>query len=168
MRVDAGSGEDTRGVLGELAAHPSPIEADRDPGLRAVGDRLLQMFGEPPRRAEDDGPIHPVGASADDPAKARGAELEGSGEAIREIGLREVGSREKPFDFSPRRGIGVVFGPGTRPRDKIRRGGRHDPGLPHDIGESGVPFHRAWRFSENVRHLARLVRLATSWSVNVT
>jgi hypothetical protein len=50
------------------------------------------MSRQPPRRAQDDGAVHPVGARAENAAQPRRPELERFREAIGEIGrsrLRE-------------------------------------------------------------------------------
>ena len=99
-------------VLGELAAHVTPVVPDDDATLLRVGEGGGEVRGQPVRRGEDDGTVHPVGTAAEHAAEAGGAELERAREAIGELGARGVIALR---DERAKLGLGVGAGIGGDP-----------------------------------------------------
>jgi hypothetical protein len=82
--AEAGAGEDLGGHPGEQVGVVTGVVADHD-GATAV---LVEVAGQAGRGARHDHEVHPVGAGADAPAQAGGAELQGPGERVVELGSR--------------------------------------------------------------------------------
>ena len=73
---------------------------------------VLQVRRQPGRRAGDHDPVHPVGAGAQGAPQARGAELEGAGEAVGEVGvLAALGGGDERLELRAGLLVGVLGGP---------------------------------------------------------
>ena len=119
-RAPAGGGDDRRRVDGEGVGVVPRVATDDDEGS---GARLLQVGHEARGGADDDGPVHAMGAGAEGAAQAGGAELEQPGEAVGEVG---DGSRVTPFgsgddrqELLPGRRVGVVGSPLARGGEQV-------------------------------------------------
>ncbi|EAU68212.1 hypothetical protein STIAU_7739 [Stigmatella aurantiaca DW4/3-1] len=111
-RGDPFGGQHTRGVLGELGAHPAPIPADDHAPGHGLGHLGLEIARQPRRGAAHHGPVHPVGTGPQHPAQPRGAKLQVSREAIRQV--RRIVLRQHPPQLLGRRGVRVRLPPRFR------------------------------------------------------
>ena len=126
-RLEPGAGHDLRGVAGEDVGVVAGVETDHDgPALVAGVAEVRRQAG---RRARDHDPVHPVGPGAERAAQAGGAELEGAGEAVGEVGLlAPLGGGDERLQLGAGLLVGVLGCPGAGRLEQGGLVGRHGHG----------------------------------------
>ena len=114
----------SRAKTSELWRASKPITTD--PPLWPVSRRYA---ARPGRRARDHDPVHPVGPGAERAAQAGGAELEGAGEAVGEVGLlAPLGGGDEGLELGAGLLVGVLGCPGAGRLEQGGLVGRHGHG----------------------------------------
>jgi hypothetical protein len=109
---DAEARQDRRRLLGERPARVAAVEADHDAALPRVGSAwrpAQQVDTETPRGLRHDQAVHPREAGLRASAEARGAELQGPGEAVGQVMPRPLVAGLDAVEQVPqlRAGLGV-------------------------------------------------------------
>ena len=112
----ARTGDDRGRIEGELLGVVAGVVADDD--AEALTETVLEVSGQPRRGADDDDPVHPVGAPAQTTSQAGRAEGEGAAEGVAEcpasrLGLLAMRTRgaQQFSEFGAGDGVRIVLDP---------------------------------------------------------